>query len=113
MTRLIILALERRRQSGFEIIDQLVHRAMKIACTSCRKFNGNWFVCIGEIVDIDPVGRAGLFRRFFRQHVLDGVLHAGSVGTDHKEVESGLVNLRSEPDRFEGAGLADEPVDWL
>ena len=110
---LIILALEHRGQSRFEIVDQFVHRVVKIARAARRKFDGDRLVRIGEIIDIDPVGRAGLCRRLSGQHGLDGVLHAGAVGTDHKQVEAGLADLHSKPDRFDSAGLADKPVDRL
>ena len=44
---------------------------------------------------------------------LDGVLHAGAVGADDKEIETGLADLRAKSDRFEGARLADKSVDRL
>jgi len=33
--------------------------------------------------------------------------------TDHEQIEAGPAHLRSKPDRFDGAGLADKPVDRL
>ena len=56
--RLIILALKYRRQRGGKVIDQLVHRVVEDAGAPGRQLDGNGPVRIGEIIDIDPVGRA-------------------------------------------------------
>jgi hypothetical protein len=113
LTRLIVLASEYRGQSGFEVIDQLVHRIVKTARAARREFDGNWLFRIDKIVDIDPVQRTGLCHCLCGQHGLDGILHAGALGTDYEQVESGLVHLRSKPDRFDRAALTDQPVDQL
>ena len=110
---LIVLALEDRGQSGLEIVDQLMHRVVKGACTTGRQLDGDRPFGIDEIVDIDPVGRARPCARLFGQHGLDRVLHAGAVGADDKQIEAGLADLGAKPDRFERARLADQAVDRL
>ena len=105
--------MEDRRQSALEIVDKLVHRIVEFSRTAGRQLDGDRSVRIGEIVDIDPVGRTGLAPRLFGQDGLDGILHAGAVRADDKEIEAGLADLRSEADRFEGARLTDKPVDRL
>ena len=111
--RLIVLALENRWQRGLKIIDQLVHRVVKRACTAGRKLDGDRALGINEIVDINPIGRARLRAHLFGQDGLDRVLHAGAVGADDKKIETVFADLGAKPDRFERARLANQAIDRL
>jgi hypothetical protein len=43
----------------------------------------------------------------------DSGLHASTVGTNNEQIKARLIDLCPEPDGFEGALLADKPIDRL
>jgi len=111
--RLVIFALECGGRRDLEVFDEFMHRLLEAGRAARREFDRDRLVRLGEIVDVDPVGRAGARSRVLRQHGLDRLLHADAVRADDEEVEALLVDFRAKPHRLEGARLPDQPVDRL
>jgi hypothetical protein len=101
---LIVLALKHGRQCGLEVIDQLADRGLKCPRPAGGQFDGDRFVRVCEIVDIDPMGSARLGRGLFGQNGLDRGLHA--IGTNDEQTppcrrpfRSGLLQARAPAQR--------------
>ena len=75
-SRLVVFALEHGWQCCFEIVHQLTHCAPEFQRAPGRKLDRNRLVRFAEIIDIDPVGRAGHFLRCLPQDAPHGLLHA-------------------------------------
>ena len=58
--RLIVLALEHRRQRRLEIVNQRMHRVAELYRAAGGKADADRFVRLREVVDIDPIGGARL-----------------------------------------------------
>ena len=111
--RLVVFALERGGGGDLEVFDELAHRLAEAGRAPRRHFDGDRPVRLGEIVDVDPVGRARPRSRVLGEHASDGLLHADAVRADDEEVEALLVDFRADADRLERARLPDQAVDRL
>jgi len=69
-------------------------------------------VRLGEVVDVDPVGRCGPARSELAQNVMNGAFAARSGRAGDEEVVTGRVDLQAECDRVDCAGLPDCTLKW-
>jgi hypothetical protein len=56
--RLVVFTLEGGRRGGLQVLDQLAHRLLERGRAARRELDRDRPVGLGEVVDIDPVGRA-------------------------------------------------------
>ena len=110
-TRLVVLALERRRGRGLQILDKLVHCFLEAGRAPRGEFDRDRPVGLHEIIDVDPIGRSWARSCFLSQHFLDGIPHPNARPSDDEEVEARIVDLRAELHRLERTRLPDHPID--
>ena len=90
-----------------------MHAVAEFARTSGRQLDGNRFVRIGEIVDVDPIGRPPPLAGSLLKNLLDRALGAHAARPDDEQVEARLADAGSELDRVESALLTDKAVRRL
>ena len=67
-------------------------------------------VRLGEVVDVDPVGRRGPGRREPSEKVVDGELASRTGRASHEEVVARRADLQAERDSVDRAKLPDRPL---
>ena len=73
----VIVALEGRRQGDLQIGHQPLHRLPERPCAPGRQHQATGLMRIGEVVDVAPIGRRRLGRRFAPQQLLHQRVLAG------------------------------------
>ena len=65
---------------------------------------------LGEVVDVDPIGRNWLGRGLRADEVVHGGASAGSGRPHDEDVEVVVAHLQAEADRLDRARLGENPI---
>ena len=107
--RPVFVALEGRRQSGAQLIDQPLHRGGEPGARTRRKPQIPRPLRVVEIVDIAPVGWRRLALRPVSQQVFDHGVPAGTARSEGVDVVPFGADPHCEVERLDGPLLPDQP----
>src|SRR6266566_8167158 len=102
---LIVLTLESARGVSLGRLQKAIEISGEFAPPALRQADHVRLVRLGEVVDVDPVGR-----REPSEKVVDGELASRTGRASHEEVVARRADLQAERDSVDRAKLPDRPL---
>ena len=107
--RAVIIPLKGGGQRRAQLLDEPLHRHFELDAAPGRQRQAAWFLRVGEIVDVAPVGRRRFALCVAAQQLVDQRLAPGAAGAERKDIVPLAAHANGKPHCLDGSLLTDQP----